>query len=208
MAKRTESSASDKRLMLISRRVMLMAVFLLLAMIFISVRRPFYIALGVVFSILTIALPLYSLLTAEDIFVRIRIRYVLLFVVLSLTAYFATLGIANGDTALLRTIGSSLITATSIGAVFAGTIYEKVKEKTLVNRGKLSRRSIGISICIAIYPLLVSVIAVFASVMLLILASTNFIFSIFLCNATITAILVTLIMSVELLREDLARQLY
>jgi hypothetical protein len=202
------NGTDDKRVLAISKRLMVLTVFLALAMLMVSARSPAYLVGGIFFSALAIAIPLYGVISNRDSFLKVRNRYTLLFVVLCVIAYFSTLGIANGDTTLLRTLGSALITATSISAVFAGTIYEKVREVALLYRKKMDARAIRMSIRLAIYPLLVSIIAVFSSIMLLVLSGSNFVLSVLLCNITITAILLTLLMSVELLREDLTRQLY
>jgi hypothetical protein len=198
----------DKRMLAISGKLELMALFLLLAMLAISTQQQAYVGIGIVFSLLAMAIPAYSFLTSRDKYVRIRNRYTLFFIVLCIITYFATLTIKSSDTTLLRTLGSALITATSISAVFAGTIYERIKEISLLYKKKMDAHMIRMSIRLAIYPLLASVVAVLSSILLLILAGSNFFLTVLLCNFTITAVLVTLLMSVEILREDLTRQLY
>ncbi len=189
------------------RRVEFIAALLLLSMVTLSLRSSGFSVLGIISSVLCLALAFYNFLVANDRYIRLRAKYIVGFVALAIFGYYASFSIASGDITLIRSLTGSLITATSISAVFAVTIYEKVKELTLRHRGRMTQELLDISVRLATYPILVSVVAVFASILALIFSGSNFIFSIFLVNITITFVLLALIMSVELLKEDLMREL-
>ncbi len=204
--KRTQSGYVKERVQA-GRRIEFIAILLLLSMLFLSLRSFRSILIGAVFSLICICLAAYNFLVARDRFVKLRAKYIVAFIILAIFGYYASFGIAIGDTTLIRSLAGSLITATSISAVFAVTIYEKVKELTLRHKRRLTQELLDISVRLATYPILVSVVAVFASILALVFSGTNFIFSVFLINVTITFVLLTLMMSVELLKEDLMREL-
>ena len=163
--------------------------------------------IGAILSLLCLGLAFYNFLSVKDRYVKLRAKYIVGFVALAIVGYYSSFSIANGDVAVVRSLAGALITATSISAVFAVTIYEKVKELTLRHKTRLTKELLDISVRLATYPILVSVVAIFASVLALMFSGTNFVFSILLINTTITFVLLTLIMSVELLKEDLMREL-
>ena len=177
------------------------------SVLFLSLRSFRSTAIGVVLSLLCLGLAFYNFTAAHERFIKLRAKYIVGFVAIAIVGYYASFSIAHGDVTLIRSLASALITATSISAVFAVTIYEKVKELTLRHKRKLTDELLDISIRLATYPILVSIVALFASILALVFSDTNFIFSILLINVTITFVLLTLIMSLELLKEDLMREL-
>lgn len=176
-------------------------------LVLLSLRRPLATVLGVFLSLITVGVAFFSYVILKGRFLKLRARYVLLIVVLAMVAYYATFGIATGDTELLVSLSTALITATSISAVFAVTMYEKISTITIKRKNEFSQEILDINVRLATYPILISVGAVFASILALMFAHSNFRISIFLINATITAVLLTLLTSVALLKEDLLRQL-
>ena len=206
MAKRKQNTYVMERVHA-GRRIEFIAVLLLLSMLFLSLRSYRFSVLGAIFSLLCLALAFYNFLVVKDRFLKLRAKYIVGFVALAIVGYYSSFSIANGDVTLIRNLSGSLITATSISAVFAVTIYEKVKELTLRHKTRLTKELLDISVRLATYPILISVVAVFASVLALVFSGSNFVFSVLLINVTITFVLLTLIMSVELLKEDLMREL-
>jgi len=180
---------------------------LLFSMLMLSLRNTFGIVLGTLTSLICIGIAIYNFLTSKEPFLKLRAKYIVGMVLLAIIGYYASFRIVNGDITLIRSLASALITATSISAVFAVTIYEKIKELTLKHEGRYQKDIIDISVRLATYPLLISVVAIFSAVLALVVSDTNFLFSVFLINVTITFVLATLIMSVELLKEDLMREL-
>lgn len=205
MAKRKNSYVQER--VGAGRRIIFIGILLLLAMLFLSLRSLPSTAIGVILSLLCLGLAFYNFMTCQDRFIKLRAKYIVGFVALAIVGYYASFSIARGDITLIRSLGSALITATSISAVFAVTIYEKVKELTLRHQRKLTKELLDISIRLATYPILVSIVALFASILSLVFSDTNFIFSILLINITVTFVLLTLTMSLELLKEDLMREL-
>jgi hypothetical protein len=189
------------------RRSIYIGFLLLLSLVFLSVRIFGSTAIGSLFTLLCLGLAAYNYIIIRDKYLKLRAQYILGFVVLSLFAYYGAFGIAYNDTVLVRSLAGALITATSISAVFAVSIYEKMKEITVKNKHELTKELKDISIRLATYPVLISVAAVFTSIFALVFSDANFIFTVFLINVTITFVLITLMMSVELLKEDLMRQL-
>lgn len=190
-----------------SKRMVYVGIFLGLSLIFLSLRGRFA-YLGPVFSTIAIIITGYSYFSTKNESLKLRAKYMLLFVVLCVISYHASLGIANGNVTLLSSLGATLVEATSISAVFAGTIYEKVRSMAINSKHKLDRELIESMVRVATYPLLISIIAIFCSILSLMESINHFGLSIFLINITITFVLLTLISGVELLKEDLTRQLY
>jgi hypothetical protein len=206
-AKKTSHSTYISERTSFGTRLELLGILLLIDLVLLSFRNPVIISLGSIISIIIVVIALYSYLLPKNIHMKTRARYMLLFVVLSIFAYYGTHGITKGDTPLMTALGESLVTATSISAVFAGTIYEKMRALTVDHGKKLPKEVVDIVVRLAIYPMVISVIAVFTAILALVFSSSNFIFSIILINATITFVLLTLLTSVELLKEELTRQL-
>ncbi|MDE1871230.1 MAG: hypothetical protein KGI06_03250 [Candidatus Micrarchaeota archaeon] len=190
-----------------SKQLETIGAFILLDLVLVSLRNPFVTFIGVIVSILILIFAIYSYIGTKSKYLKMRARYMVFFVILALFTYYGSYGIPRGDTALMIAIGESLVTATSISAVFAGTIYEKMKEATITNKHRMPKELIDIVARLAIYPMIISIAAVFTAILALVFSSSHFLFSIILVNLTITSILLALITSVELLKEDLERQL-
>jgi hypothetical protein len=190
------------------RYIMYTGVILFLSLLFLSLRSVQGIVLGTFFAAVALLIALYNYTTIKNNrYIKLRAKYLALFAVAAVVGFYASYGIANGDITLVRSLTGALITATSISAVFAVTMYEKLKEITIKNKSSLSREILDLNIRLATYPILISVGAVFASILALTVSGSNFILSIFLINVTITAVLLTLITSVEILKEDIMREL-
>ena len=189
------------------RRLEAIVVLDMVALVLLSIRSSNEIRIGTLFAVLTICLAFYNYKRLENRFLKLRAKYALLAVVMAIIGYYASYGIVRGDTVLVTSLAQALVTATSISAVFAVAMYEKISNVTILNKNILSKEILDINIRLAIYPILISVGAVFASILALIFARSNFILSVLLINLTVTAVLLTLITSVALLKEDLLRRL-
>jgi hypothetical protein len=183
-------------------------VFLFLSLILLSLRSGFGIVLGTLFSAISLILAFYNfILIKNNRYIKLRAEYIAWFTVFAIVGFYASYGIVTGDTMLVRSLTGSLVTATSLSAVFAVTVYEKIKDLTIKNKSRLTREILDLNIRLATYPILVSVGAVFTSILALTFSDSNFIFSIFLINVTVTAVLLTLITSVGILKEEIMREL-
>ncbi len=188
------------------RNAIIIGLALIADLVLFSIRGNLFTSLGVIASLLIVLFGIANYFRASNMYLRMRAKYIMFFIVLSIFTYLGSRTIPPNDAQVMYAIGQSLVTATSISAVFAVTIYEKLQDVTVRNKSRISRELKDIAIRLAVYPILVSVLAVFSSVLILVFSS-SFLFSIILLNITVTFILLTLITSVELLKEDLMRSL-
>lgn len=204
MAKKIQRSNEGVRS---GKRLEYVAVLTFLSLVSLSMRSNITLVFGIFLSLFAIALVFYNYHALKSGFLKLRAKYAMLTVVLAVVGYYAAYSIPRGDVTLIVELTTALVTATSISAVFAVNMYEKISSITVRNKHRLSKEILDINIRLATYPILISVGAVFASILALIVANTHFTFSIFLINVTVTSVLLTLITSVALLKEDLLRQL-
>lgn len=189
------------------RDIEIIGAMLMLALLSLSLRNVFANVIGSLLSLFILVFAFYSYKRPRNRYIKMRAKYFFFFALLSIFAYYGSHAIPKGDITLMTSLAGALVTATSISAVFAGTIYEKMKETTLRNRKSMPEEVIDLTVRLAIYPIIISILALFASILALVFSASSFVFSIILVNVAITFVLLALITSVEFLKEDLLRQL-